>query len=70
MRSQIANPPAKLPGGLSRAILLPCSDGAREFKDEVGRTFSTVEAAKGHAAIVASELALDHNWDSYVVCVR
>jgi hypothetical protein len=45
------------------------SDGAREFKDEVGRTFSTVEAAKGHAAIVASELALDHNWDSYVVCV-
>jgi hypothetical protein len=37
--------------------------------DEEGATFLHVEDAKSHAMLVASELAVDRNWDAYCVVV-
>jgi hypothetical protein len=37
--------------------------GGPEYDDEVGRKFSSLGAARDYAAIIASELALDDNWE-------
>jgi hypothetical protein len=39
-------------------------------KDEVGRSFSSVEIAKAHAAVIATELAIEAvNYRGIAVCV-
>jgi hypothetical protein len=39
------------------------------FKDEVGLTFSSPDDAKAHAAVIASELAEDDDWEDHSVVV-
>jgi hypothetical protein len=41
----------------------------RQYPDEMGRTFASAVDAMAHAALVASELAQDGDWDGYVISV-
>ena len=45
------------------------SDGT-DYKDAVGRSFSSVEIAIAHASVIASELAIEaEDYVGYSVCV-
>jgi hypothetical protein len=69
MRGQIANRSGSCQRLEAVRYFFHVSDGERQIKDEVGRNFATPDAAKGHAAVIASELALDDEWEGYVVFV-